>query len=93
MGQNLLTWLQGEAQPLVAVALIIGAVIFIFKKETAKLVGFFILAAIVAVVVWNPMGILDVLRGITGNVVGVSFKLASVAVFDVPLHATLPMVA
>lgn len=70
-GQNTLNWLLTQGQALVLVGCIIFAVFFAIKRETNKLVGFLIVAAIALFVVFNPYGFKDLLLMVTNKVFGV----------------------
>jgi multisubunit Na+/H+ antiporter MnhC subunit len=69
-GQNFLDWLSSNAQPLVLAAFVVMGLYLIYKREITKLIGFVILAIIVAVMVFNPSGFKDVMLSIGNKVFG-----------------------
>lgn len=68
MGQSILTWLQGEALPIIAVALLVWAIVLAFKRSFtgAIVVGIiFIIAGGIAI---NPLGVTNFLGNVFSNI-------------------------
>ena len=70
-GQSAYTWLSTELGYVVLIALIIGAVYFALKRETAKMIGFIVIAVFVVFVVFNTTGFKNLLLAIITKVFGV----------------------
>ncbi len=71
-GQNFLTWLQTNLQPLVLAGIAIFGVYLIMKREMTKLIGFVIVAVFVVVMVFSTSGFKDVLLEIGKKVFGIA---------------------
>ena len=71
-GQNFLTWLQTNLQPLVLAGIAIFGVYLIMKREMTKLIGFVIVAVFVGVMVFSTSGFKDVLLEIGKKVFGIA---------------------
>lgn len=69
-GQNIFTWFQGNAQPLVLVAIIIIGLYLGFKREFTKLIGFIIIAIIAVGLVFNPGGVQGIFLNLFNRVFG-----------------------
>ncbi len=61
-GQNILTWGQDNAKPLLCFVLAVIGLYFLAKRETSKFVGFLFIAVIAILLVFNPMGVVDLLQ-------------------------------
>lgn len=72
IGQNLLDLVISNAGPLVIVALIIGALVLLFKHKITEFVGLLVLGIIAIGFIYNPWGIKDVLLNIFNTVSGAS---------------------
>lgn len=69
-GQNFYTWLSSNAQPLVWAAIVIMGLYLGFKREITKMIGFLIVAIIVAVMVFNTTGFQTVLLDLGNKLLG-----------------------
>ena len=77
-GQNLLTWVTEQAQPLFVVAIIGMGLWFILSRKVSILVATIIVAIVGGMFVFNPWGIADLLVNIGSNIFGVSSRPAFV---------------
>ncbi len=71
IGENILNWFLGIAQPIVVVALIVSGVVLFFKKEFSKLIVLGIIAVISILLVFNPWGVKDVLLNLGNTIMGI----------------------
>ncbi|MBC2007131.1 hypothetical protein IA868_02085 [Listeria welshimeri] len=69
-GQNLYTWFLSNAQSLVLMAIVVIGIYLGFKREFSKLIGFLIIALIAVGVVFNAVGVKDVLLNIFNKIIG-----------------------
>ena len=69
-GQNIFTWFQGNAQPLVLTAIAIIGLYLAFKREFTKLIGFIIIAIIAVGLVFNPGGVQGIFLNLFNRVFG-----------------------
>ncbi|MBC1972401.1 hypothetical protein HCJ62_08175 [Listeria welshimeri] len=70
-GQNLYTWfLSNNAQSLVLMAIVVIGIYLGFKREFSKLIGFLIIALIAVGLVFNAVGVKDVLLNIFNKIIG-----------------------
>jgi len=70
IGQNLLTWVQGELVPILSVVLMVTAIVFLAKREMAKFVTFLILAIIAILFVVFTSDVVTVLGNIGRRIIG-----------------------
>lgn len=70
IGQNLFNWFSQNAQSFVLVAIVVIGVYLGFKREFSKLIGFIIVAGIAVGLVFNPMGVKDVLLQLFNTIIG-----------------------
>lgn len=69
-GVNLYNWFLTNSQSLVLIGIIVIGLILIFKREFSKLIGFLVVAAIAIGLVFNAMGVKDVLLNFFNQVIG-----------------------
>lgn len=69
-GQNILTELVSNAQPLVIAAVVVIGVYLAYKREMTKLAGFLIIAILAVGLVFNAEGAKDVLLSLFNKVIG-----------------------
>lgn len=69
-GTNIFNWFSGNAQQLVLIGLIVIGIYLIAKRETTKLIGFFFIAIIAIVLVFNPTGIKDLFLALGNKFLG-----------------------
>ena len=70
IGQNLLTWIQGELIPILSVVLMVTAIVFLAKRETTKFVGFLVAAIIAILFVVFTTDVVNVLGNIGRRIIG-----------------------
>lgn len=69
-GVNLYNWFLANAQSLVLMAIVAIGVFLGFKREFSKLIGFLVIALIAVGLVFNTMGVKDVLLNLFNQIVG-----------------------
>ncbi|HHL0584461.1 TPA: hypothetical protein ACQ0D6_001991 [Streptococcus agalactiae] len=70
-GQNLYNWFLDNAQSLVLLAIVVIGLFLGFKREFSKLIGFLIIAFLIAVgLVFNAAGVKDVLLNLFNRIIG-----------------------
>lgn len=69
-GENLYTWFLSNAQSLVLLAIIVIGLYLGFKREFSKLIGFLIIALVAVGLVFNAMGVKDVLLSLFNRIIG-----------------------
>jgi len=70
IGQNLLTWVQGELVPILSVVLMVTAIVFLAKREISKFVTFLILAILAILFVVFTNDVVAVLGNIGRRIIG-----------------------
>jgi hypothetical protein len=70
IGENIYNWLIGEARYIVMIGLAIFGLFFLFKRESSKLIGFILLAAVAILFVFNATGVIDFLLGVGNTALG-----------------------
>ena len=68
MGNAILSWLQGEALPLIAVGLIVFAIFLAFQRKWAGFIVTIGIFAIAGAIALNPLGITTFLGGVVNNI-------------------------
>jgi len=77
VGENIFTWFQTQAQYFYYIACI-AAIIYLFvNKKIAELIGFVVLAAIAAIVIFNPMGAKDFFVSLGDMAIGNAYSGAT----------------
>jgi len=70
IGQNLLSWVQGELVPILSVVLMVTAIVFLAKREMSKFVTFLILAILAILFVVFTSDVVSVLGNIGRRLIG-----------------------
>lgn len=70
-GSNLYNLVGLNAQSLVLMAIVIIGVVLALKKEFSKLIGFLVVALIAVGLVFNTVGVKDVLLNIFNKILGI----------------------
>ena len=70
IGENIYNWIIGEARWIVMIGLAVFGVYFLFKRESSKLIGFILLAAVAILFILNGTGVIDFLLGLGNTALG-----------------------